>query len=157
MEVDAFVADSVVAAEGKLYVQGAGWNIIWTQAVPFRQPRVGVGVLIHVPWLETNKMHEFSVKVVDSDDNAIVLALTAPEPGAEEAQVFEIKGQFSVGRPPLLPAGDEQVVPVAMNLDSLEFAQHAMYNVIIGIDGEPVKRIPIRIQPMVQGPQQMMR
>lgn len=57
MEVDAFLADSIVSAEGKLYVQGAGWNKIQATSFPFRHSRIGIGVIIHVPYTATNQVH----------------------------------------------------------------------------------------------------
>ena len=35
MQVDAFLADSVVTAEGKLFVQGAGWDNINAPGFPY--------------------------------------------------------------------------------------------------------------------------
>jgi hypothetical protein len=43
IEIEAFLADSVESVEGKLYVLGAGWNVLHTPALPFRQARIGVG------------------------------------------------------------------------------------------------------------------
>ena len=64
-EIDALIADSVAASEGKLYVQGGGWDTIWTPILPFRHSRVGIGVVLRVAWGATNQLHQFSVKVVD--------------------------------------------------------------------------------------------
>ena len=55
MEVDGFLADSVVVAEGKLYAQGAGWNTISVQSLPavhdrvLARPRSSVSVPVSVP------------------------------------------------------------------------------------------------------------
>jgi hypothetical protein len=75
------LADSVVAAEGELYVQGGGWNIITVPSFPARQARIGVGIFVHVPYTATNEMHSFSINLRDQDGNALPIA--APSPGAE--------------------------------------------------------------------------
>ena len=45
IQVDGFLADSVVRAEGKLYVQGAGWNRITASLFPVVHDRIGKGRL----------------------------------------------------------------------------------------------------------------
>src|SRR5690348_16399866 len=117
MQVDAFLADSVVVAEGKLYVQGGGWDGIMTGTFPFRQPRVGIGIVLHVPWTATNQMHTFSIKIVDPDGKSIPLGDAPPGAESSDGKVRELRGQFNLGRPPLLMAGGSQTVPIAVNLD----------------------------------------
>ena len=150
MDVDAFLADSVVAAEGKLYVQGAGWNAIFSPVVPVRQSRLGVGVLIQVPYSATNQMHTLEVKIVDADENSLVIADAPLGSDTPDGKVRELKGQFTVGRPPLLPAGDEQIVPIALNIDGLVFPEPGRYSVVVSISGTEVKRLPIRVQLVAQ-------
>jgi hypothetical protein len=152
MQVDAFVADSVVVAEGKIYVQGAGWDSIVSGVFPFRHPRVGVGVLLHVPYTATNQMHSFSVKIVDPDENSIVLGGSPPGGEAPDGKVRELRGQFNVGRPPLLNAGDSQVVPIALNIDGIEFSTPNAYSVVISVDEEEMRRLPLRVRNLVQMP-----
>ncbi len=145
MEVDAFVADSVVAVEGKLYAQGAGWNVINTTALPVRHSRIGIGLIIRVPYTATNQMHRFEVRLDDSDGGRIPLGDAPLGVESEDGKVYAVGGQFNVGRPPMLPAGDEQIVVVALNLDGLVFARADAYNVVIEIDGIEVNRLPIRV------------
>jgi Family of unknown function (DUF6941) len=152
LEVDAFLADSVVVAENKLYAQGAGWDSIITSAFPFKQPRIGIGIFLRIPWDATNKMHTFSVKIMDQDGNKIPLGDAPPGVDLPGGKVHELTGQFNVGRPPLLSAGDSQIVPIAVNLDGLEFTGPNAYSVVITVDGDDKRRLPIRVQTMVQMP-----
>lgn len=152
MQVDAFLADSVVVAEGKLYVQGAGWDSIVSAVFPFRHSRIGIGVVLRVPYTATNHMHSFSVKIVDPDENRIVLGSAPPGAEAPDGQVSELRGQFNVGRPPLLNAGDSQVVPIALNIDGLEFGTPNAYSVVISVDEEEMRRLPLRVRTLVQMP-----
>lgn len=148
MEVDAFLADSVVVAEGKLYVQGGGWNGITAVGFPARHPRIGIGAIIHVPWEATNQMHSLEVRIEDSDGHLLPLAPVAEGtsgPGIEDGFIRQIKGQFNVGRPPTLQIGDEQVVPIAMNLDGLEFKVPSQYRVVVAIDGTDMRTLPLRL------------
>ncbi len=152
MQVDAILADSVVVAENKLYIQGGGWDSIFTSAVPFRQPRVGLGMVISIPWTATNEMHTFSIKIVDMDGRGIPLSDAPPGVEAPSGKAYELRGQFNLGRPPFLGPGDSQLIPVAVNIDGLEFTQATTYSVLIEVDGTEMKRLPIRIRSTVQMP-----
>ncbi len=152
VEVDAFLADSVVVAEGKLYAQGAGWDTLVAGAFPVRHPRLGVGVLLRVPWTATNQMHRFAVRIVDQDENKLVLGAAPPGSEISDGKVREIVGQFNLGRPPFLTIGDSQVVPIALNIDGIEFPAPNTYSVVISVDDADMRRLPIRIRSMVQMP-----
>lgn len=152
LEVDAFLADSVVVAEGKLYIQGAGWDTMVVGTFPARHPRLGIGALLRVPWTATNQMHKFSVKIVDQDDNKLVLGDAPPGAGIPDGKVREFIGQFNLGRPPFLTRGESQVVPIGLNIDGLEFPQANTYSVVISVDDTELKRLPLRVRSMIQMP-----
>lgn len=145
MDVTAFLADSVVVAEGKLYVQGAGWNIVSAPTFPTRHNRIGIGLVIHVPYSATNQMHKLEVGIQDEDGHQVPLGV-APDGSDAPGPLFKLGGQFNVGRPPLLPPGDEQVVPLAMNIDGVLFENPGAYAVVIEINGTEVKRLRFRLQ-----------
>lgn len=150
MEVDAFLCDSIASAEGKLYVQGAGWNTIFSARFPARHARIGIGVLIGVPYTATNEPHEFEVRLEDSDGRRLPIVEAPPGVTSEDGRLYAIGGEFNMGRPPLLPAGDSQMVPLAMNVDGLVFDRPDAYNFVISIDGTEMKRLPIRLQQLAQ-------
>lgn len=150
LEVDAFLADSVVVADNKIYVQGAAWDTIFTSNYPTRQPRIGIGVILRIPWSATNRMHKFSIQIVDQDGHQIPLGDAPPGADLPGNKVHELVGQFNVGRPPVLAAGDSQVVPIAVNLDGLMFPGPNSYSALISVDGEVMRRLPIRVRTVVQ-------
>jgi hypothetical protein len=150
VEVDAFLADSVVVADNKIYAQGAGWDTIFTGGFPTKQPRIGVGVILRIPWTATNRMHKFSIQIVDQDGHQIPLGDAPPGANLPDNKVRELTGQFNVGRPPALVAGDSQIVPIAVNLDGLVFSGPNSYSVLITVDDEVMRRLPIRIRTVVQ-------
>lgn len=140
MEVTAFLADSVVVADGKLFVQGAGWNIIWVPTFPAQHDRIGVGVLIRVPWTSTNEMHIVGLHLEDGDGRTMPVGRSA-----DGEPVMTLGGQFSVGRPPTMPHGDDQIVPIAMNLNGLVFDHPDRYSFVVGLDDVPMARLPFRV------------
>jgi hypothetical protein len=144
IEVDAFLADSVAAAQGKLYAQGAGWDTIYAGEYPARHPRLGLGVIIRVPWSATNAMHSFTASIQDEDGAPLVLS--SPPPGVQAPTVTQVGGQFNLGRPPQLVVGESQIVPLALNLDSLALPRTGTYSVIIMIDDREVKRMALKMK-----------
>lgn len=150
MRVNAFLADSVVVAEGKMYVQGAGWDAIATPQIPVRHPRLGVGTLIRVPYTETNIQHAFEIRVEDADGHEIPLGDAPPGTKTVDGKIRRIGSAFVVGRPPMVTAGDEQTLPIAANLDGLLFDKGGTYRVVIAIDGQDIETLQFRIQVMAQ-------
>jgi hypothetical protein len=153
MKVDAFLADSaVVPPDGKLYAQGAGWNMLWCQNFPTRHARMCIGLVITVPWTATNHNHELSVHLEDGDGQTIKLG------DGPEGEVKTIGGNFNIGRPPVVAAGDDQLIAMAMTLDGLEFDHPDRYLFVVSIDGTPLNRLPLRVgllpnaNPLVTGP-----
>jgi len=148
--VDAFLADSVVSPDGKLYVQGGGWTVINTPMLPWRQPRLGLAVLIKIPYgLATNDPHKLEVRLEDADSTVLPLG-DAPPGATADGKVRRVGGEFTVGRPPGLLQGDEQLVAVAMNVDGLLFEKAGVYRFVIGVDGVDVKSLRFRVHLMVQ-------
>ena len=133
MRVDCFLADSVVSAEGKLYAQGIGWNVIAVPAFPAIHDRIGVGLVVHVPYTATNEAHSLEVRI-ETDGRVMALAPggVAPE-GVEPPR--SIRADFNVGRPPQLAPGAEQLVCFAMNLNALRFEEAGIYEIVVTLDG----------------------
>jgi hypothetical protein len=141
----AMLCDSVAVSEGKFFIQGGGWNILNTQAVPFAKDRVGFAAVVSVPYNETNRTHTFELKLEDQDGNEQPLGLALGLDGVPVTQM-KLQGQFTAGRPPLLQAGDAQVMPIGVNLDNLPFTALGAYSFVLTINGEDVARLPFRIQ-----------
>jgi hypothetical protein len=147
MEIEAFLADSVENVEGKLYVLGAGWNVLNTSTLPFRQPRIGVGLIIRVPYTATNQMHVFELTLQDADGQELVMAEAPAGTGTPDGKLRRLGGKFNVGRPPTLQPGDEQLVALAVNIDGLEFERADAYRFVVELDGSPEKELPFRVVP----------
>ena len=152
IEIDAFLADSVVVAEGKIYAQGAGWNVINAARVPTRHDRIGIGFIIRVPYTATNQDHNFELRLEDADGSRMTFG-DNPE---GEGRIEALGGQFNVGRPPTLKPGDEQVVPFAVNINGLSFEKAGNYRFVISIDGDDTKELPFRLM-LIQQPRPIIK
>ncbi len=142
IEVDAFLADSVDSVNGKVYALGAGWDSIVALQLPARHPRVGLAILVRVPYTATNQEHRVEVSLRDTDSHLIDLADNPLNP---DEKVDKLGATFNVGRPPHLTPGDAQIVPMAMNIDGITFEHSGAYSFVIEVDGSEVKRLPLRV------------
>jgi hypothetical protein len=152
IEVDAFLADSVVVAEGKIYAQGAGWNVINASRVPTRHDRIGVAFVVRVPYTATNQDHTFELRLEDADGRR----LTFGDDPEGQGRIEALGSQFNVGRPPTLKPGDEQVVPFAVNINGLPLEKAGNYRFVISIDGDDVKELPFRVS-LIQQPKPIIK
>lgn len=151
--VDAFLCDGVEGVGGKLYALGIGWNHIAVAQFPVRLPRLGVGLVFHVPYTATNQPHEFFLSLQHEDGALLPLADAAPgtdEGTVEDGKIVRVGGQLNIGRPAELPPGDEQVAALAVQLDGVEFPNPGRYAIVVTMDGTEDARLNFRLSQMQQ-------
>jgi hypothetical protein len=128
------LADAASVADGKLYIHGAGWDVIRALSFPAAHPLIAVAIRLRVPWADTNQRHTLELDAVDADGQSIL-----PEPPGP------LVGETTVGRPAFLGDGDEQVFPLAFQIQRLTFNEPGTYAVIFRIDGFEVARSPFKV------------
>jgi hypothetical protein len=128
MKITMLLADSAQAVGGKLFILGGGWSISGPGPFPS-----ALAALIQVPWTETNVKHPFTLSIVDSDENPLLV----PTPFGEQA--FQIQSEFEVGRPAGVKPGTPIDVPIAINLGPLPFKPDTMYMWRLVIDNDTSK------------------
>jgi hypothetical protein len=125
MQIDYIVlADAAAALEGKHYIHGAGWGAIAGLSFPLTYPQIAVALRLRVPWNETNQQHRLEVDVVDADERTILPVPPGP-----------LQGTLAAGRPVNLREGLDQVMPLVINLQGVQFAAPGTYAVKVRIDG----------------------
>lgn len=142
--VNAVLCDSAVTAEGKVYIQGGGWNILGTNGFPFNQPRIGLAVVVGIPYTATNQNHRFSVELEGEDSQLLPLSSPPADDPTGEPQMA-IEAQFNIGRPPHIQPGDAQTIPFAINFDQLRFESPGAFAFVMKIDGREVERLVFRV------------
>ncbi len=136
--VEAFLADSVQAAGGKLYALGIGWNRLVTSATfPLVHHNLGIGVVVHLPYSFTADRHTLGLRLVDQDGTEIVRT---------------IRADLNVGQAPDLLPGDEQVLALAFNLQGVTFPRPDLYSLVVAIDDVDRCRLPLRVTTMPTPP-----
>lgn len=136
----AMLCDSAAAVEGKLYVQGGGWNAIAAGSMPFTAPRISMALLISVPYGDTLRRHQLTVGLQDEDGSALPLG-----PTVEGGRAAHLQVGFEVGRPAQLPPGDTQLLPFALNIDGYQFTRPGGYVFVIRVDDDELTRLRFRV------------
>jgi hypothetical protein len=140
IELDGFLADSVVGVQGKLYVLGAGWNRITAALFPARHDRVAIGLLVRLPAGAERRGRRFELRVVGPGEEALPLG------SGPEGPVSSIPGEFTAG------GSDEQVVPRALNLNGLGLPRPGDYRIEISVEGRLAKALPFRVPALADRP-----
>jgi hypothetical protein len=126
-----------VVADNKMYVQGGAWNVITTAVLPVRHPRVGIALVVRVPYaLADNSQKRFSLILEDQDGGQVPIG---------DPAIGRIEGTFTVGRPVGIQPGDEQLVALAINLDGLQFERAGAYVFKVRIDDREIKALRFRV------------
>ncbi len=136
------LCDHAEAVEGKLFINGAGINLLYVTAQPPHIVTFSIGAIVQVPYTATNQAHTITVKLLDEDGNEVI-AWTPDGPGDQGP--VKIEGTFNVGRPPVLTPGEAQALPFAFNLQGLPLASLGLYSAVIELDHMEVRRLPFRL------------
>ncbi len=142
MKVTAMLCNHAEAQNNLLYVSGAG--IDRSMVPPGSQGpwgvTVAVGVLIGVPWSQTNQQHKLAIVLLDADGHAIEIA---DSPDATRPVRVEV--EFNIGRPPELVAGEEQNISFAVNWPGLPLTALGQYEFVVEVDGNAEAKLPYRL------------
>lgn len=133
MEIDAFLADSVQAAGGKLHALGIGWQVIQASAFPVRHDRIGLGLVVRTTPDEAGA-HTLSISLLDPKG---------------EARLFGDKPSFEAT---FASPDGEGTATLALNLDGLVFETEGAHTIVLGIDGTEAARLPFRVQTRPEQP-----
>lgn len=139
MKATLLLADHADVANGKLYVNGGGWTVTGPQPIPS-----AIGLLIHVPWDQTNTKHRIYLELLDSDGNSVMTEMPEGE------QPIHAEGEFEVGRPAGVKPGTTLNVPLAFNFGPIPLAPGSQFEWRLSIDGHQDEdwRVAFMTRPM---------
>ncbi len=136
MELEAFLADSVLATGGKLSALGMGWNVLAAPGFPARHDRIAIGVLVRVPPEDTTRPHDLSIRLVDRGGTELPLGRRP-----DGAELRELDAPFQVQ-----PSEEGSTATFALNFDGLVFERPGAYAFVLRLDGAERKRLEFRVQ-----------
>jgi hypothetical protein len=147
VKVDALLCDHAQVHGGKLFVSGAGINLI---NVPTVQPPHPVAVwfaaLLTVPWNATNQVHRVVISVVDADGASVPIAQHAPGSPIRDGEQGAIVAEFNVGRAPIMQAGESTLVPLAVPIN-YGLPNLGAFTISVTVDGKSLSETKFRLIP----------
>ena len=142
IEVDGFLADSVVTSEGKLYVQGAGWNRISASSFPVVHDRIGIGLLFRFEADGGTQPHRFELRLEDSNGSQMPFG-DAPPGSQSPGKITRIGGALGAGP---VAQGAEGIVPIAINVNGMTFDGPNTFRFVVSVDGVDMKALAFRVE-----------
>lgn len=148
MELDVVLCNHAEAVNNLLYLSGGGINFSYAPpgAPPPYGVTIGIGLLVTVPWQQTNQQHTAELTLV-TEDGAPVAMPTGPDTTGP----LSVTMGFNVGRPANVVPGDDQIVALAANLIGLPFPGYGKYEFLLSVDGNPERRLGFRVAPQPGG------
>jgi len=131
IDVTLLLCDHAEALNGKLYVMGGGWNVLFA---PGRPVHTAVAAVIAVPWDQTNLRHKLSLDLLTADGDPVEV----------EGGAVHLEGMFEVGRPAGVKPGSALNTPLVWNFDGLVL-QEGGYEWKLSIDDSPVASRPFTV------------
>jgi hypothetical protein len=127
----AFLADAAIVANGKLYVQGGGWDTIFCPTFPSTHPSMAIALIFRVEYSEAPANIPLLIELLDEDERA------RPE--------FRAEGIMGVGHPPGLKHGSPILVPQAITINMLALPRPEFLHFKVSADSNEVATIPFRV------------
>ncbi len=131
------LCDAAQVSDGKLYVLGGGWSMTGPDPVPS-----AIALKIDVGWHEAESAHHWELFLEDADGRPVLVETPEGE------HPVEVRGEFTVGRPPGIPEGSPIDVALAVNLGPLPLTPGTRVHVA---DGHR-RRVAVRLGPRIHHP-----
>jgi hypothetical protein len=109
VQADLLLCDHAEAVNGKLYINGGGWSILWAARRPVT---TYLALVITVDWDETNIRHELLAELRTADGEEVIMNGDPPMP-------VRAGGILEIGRPPGIKPGTSIPAPMAIGLAGL--------------------------------------
>jgi hypothetical protein len=142
VHVQAFLAESVAVAGGRLFVHGAGWAHLRFASLPAHPGRIGAGVILHVPAARAGEPIPLLLRLEGPDGEPVGLTAT---PDADVLIAAEVEGTLVSDPMPADSPLSHQLVPIAFNLDGLRFESPGVYTLVVEVDGAPASRVEFAV------------
>lgn len=145
LEATLFLADSAQVSDGKLYALGIGWTLT---SSPLSAPSA-VGMILRVPWSETNRKIRWSLDLLDADGKAVQLQ-TAPG----TLSPIHMENELEVGRPAGIKHGSSINVPFAVNVGPMPLPPDTTFVWVLKVEDQSwhVSFATRPLQPQAQSP-----
>lgn len=133
MHVDLLLCDHAEAVNGKLYINGGGWSILYAANRP---ASMFLAIVVTFDWDETNIQHELVAELLTADGDVVEVG-DPPTPA-------RAVGRMEIGRPPGIKPGVSLPAPMALGVAGLLLpADQYVWHVTV--DGKELARKPFQV------------
>lgn len=152
MRADLMLADYAMVHQGKLFISGAGINVM-TVPPPAEKYVVnfGIGLSVTIPWQATNQNHRLLVSLADSDGALVTLAQPMPGMSTPHEDVGKIIASFNAGRAATMEVGEDSILPIAFQFSGLQLPHPGSYTLTVEIDGTEMAVTRFRVVTLQPG------
>ena len=139
--VDAILASAVAVHGGRLYVHDGGWDVIAARAFPHVQSRIGLALLVHVPYELTGEERALSIRLEGPDAKPMALGhadVAGPnaDPDRRELSVTFLPTRMAARSPNV-----EGVVTLGVNFSAVHFRRPGAHRYVVMLDGRDVRSV----------------
>jgi hypothetical protein len=127
------VCDGAQECNGKLYILGGGWDVIFGQSFPLTYSQFAFAIRLSLPWTEANRPHPFEIQILEEDQQQNIL----PHP---------LRGEINVGRPPMTIPGQDLPVALSITMGGLVFPNPGTYVVRLTIDDREKAMLKLHVR-----------
>jgi hypothetical protein len=155
LSIQGMLCDYAEVSGGKLFVTGAGVNLVGSAAAEAPHPiNIALALLVHIPWGATNHQHKMTIELVSDTEKGperVMINQILP-PDGDEADRGMIIALFNAGRSPNMVVGEESLMPVALPMLGLPLPRIGSYFFSISVDGTESDRVSFRVAPVMNMP-----
>jgi hypothetical protein len=124
----AMLADAAAVLEGKLYVHGGGWDVIYSNQVPATHAAMALVLVFKLDWHEAHENLPLAIQVQDED---------------RQGSILSGKAIMRAGIPPLAQKGAPLYHAFAQMFYGLQFPNYGRYTLIVSSGDEQLVTLPI--------------
>jgi hypothetical protein len=126
----AVLADAAVVEGGKLYIHGAGWDVISASSFPASHPSMALAFIVRVEYSEALTDLMLFIELLDDDGNPMMNT---------------IEGKLNVGHPAGSLRGHPILVPQALTFRLLKFEKPGVFTFRISTGDAELHRGQFRV------------
>lgn len=152
VEAAIMLCDYAQVHGGKLYATGAAVNMVSPADLePPYSMSLYAAVVITVPWQTHNQLHKLAVSLIDEDGGKVPIAQPLPGAQTDPDDEGSFVARFNAGRGPIMQAGDETLLAVAVPLN-VKVPRLGAYRAVVHVDGTEIAAARFRVlQPQTIG------
>ena len=130
-----FPADHAASESGKVYTNGAYWNVLRFPVFPAVLPFCALVAVLRLPFHASHANHSFEIDMEDADG---------------KPQKMKVGGQFRAAPGIDTKFGESGLIPISVPVNGLGFERPGDYAFVLRVDSEVLTRYPFHVVQVFQ-------